>query len=294
VRTYSSWLIGGAVLALAVLAVADGIRSKDASPASQPAPERLSVLHGLLVASDAGCVTRAVRLPSLADESSPRRPDCGERVWSDDGTLVAHCHRDITSLASSDGRVRFADVRGCAPAWRPDGALSVVRDGEIVVVRRRGPEQVFFTRERLGAALRTLVERPETYSFVEVQWFGLSSFVALVRGERPWETAAAVFARGGLESFFPQFGGHIESLRASPLGNYAFARTDPGRQYVMVTRGGEEMRIPGIANARALTWSPDESWIAIATRTATFIAHTGSSEVFARVPFGARALDWRP
>ena len=149
------------------------------------------------------------------------------------------------------------------------------------------------TREELGAALRTLVERPETYSFAEVEWFGLSSFVAIVRGERPWETAAAVFARGGLESFFPQFGGHIEGLRASPLGNFAFARTNPGRQYVMVTRGGEEMRIPRIANARAIAWSPDESWVAIATRTATFIARTGTDAVFARVPFGARALDWR-
>jgi hypothetical protein len=48
--------------------------------------------------------------------------------------------------------------------------------------------------------------------------------VAIVHGERPWETAAAVFAGGGLETFFPEFGGHIEGPRASPLGNFAFAR----------------------------------------------------------------------
>ena len=48
--------------------------------------------------------------------------------------------------------------------------------------------------------------------------------VAIVHGERPWETAAAVLAGGGLETFFPEFGGHIEGPRASPLGNFAFAR----------------------------------------------------------------------
>jgi hypothetical protein len=69
------------------------------------------------------------------------------------------------------------------------------------------------TREELDATRRGTVERPETYSFAEVAWFGLSSFVAIVHGERPWETAAAVFAGGGLETFFPEFGGHIEDLR---------------------------------------------------------------------------------
>lgn len=291
-RALSTWLIGGAILVLVAVAVADGIRSNDATPATKPTPTPLSVLHGVLIASDAGCRTAAVRLPSLAAEAPPFVPDCGGNVWSHDGTLVARCRNDITSVSSADAQFTLGPVRGCAPAWRADGALSVVRDGSIVVVRRRGAERAFMTREQLGAALRTLVERPETYSFAEVEWFGLSSFVAIVRGERPWETAAAVFARGGLESFFPQFGGHIEGLRASPIGNFAFARTDPGRQYVMVTRGGEEIRLPGIANARAIAWSPDERWVAIATRTATFIARTGNQRVFARVPFGARALEW--
>jgi len=220
-------------------------------------------------------------------------PDCGGQAWSLDGSLVARCRNDVTSITSSDGQLSLGPIRGCAPAWRADGALAVIRDGSIVVVRRHGPEQLFMTREELDATLRGTVERPETYSFAEVAWFGLSSFVAIVHGERPWETAAAVFAGGGLETFFPEFGGHIEDLRASPLGNFAFARTNPGRQYVMVSRGGDEMRIPQIANARAIAWSPDETWVAIATRTATFIARTGTEAVFARVSLGAQALDWR-
>jgi hypothetical protein len=286
-------MVAGAVTALAVVAIADSLRSSgELAPPEQAAPA--ASLRGVLVIADARCRTEAIRLPALAPEAPPRQPDCGGVTLSIDGTLAAQCREDVTAVKSPDGRLLAADVDGCAPAWRSDGALSVVRDGAIVIAGRHGPNRVFFSRGELANALRTLVERPETYSFAEVRWLSRSSFVALVRGERPWETAAAVFGPGGLESFFPQFGGHIEDLRVSPRGDFAFARTEPGRQYVMVSHGGTEMTIPRIANARALAWSPDQRWVAIASRNTTFIARVGSTEVVAQVPVGARALEWVP
>jgi hypothetical protein len=293
-RSASTWLIGGAVAVLLAIAIADAIRSRTDASASQPPARQLAGLHGVLVVADQRCRTSSFRLPSMAREQPAHPLDCGGLVWSDDGSLVARCAGDRTAVRSGDGKILFLDIRGCAPAWRADGALSVVRNGDIVVVRRRGPQLSFYTHEQLGDALGSLVERPATYVFSEVRWFGLSSFVAIVHGRRPWETAAVVFARGGLESFFPVLGGHIEDLQASPLGNFAFARTVPAREYVMVSRGGVEMRLPGIANARAIAWSPDESRVAIATRNAVFIARLGSAQPSNRLSIGAAALGWLP
>ena len=293
-RSAATWLIGSAVAILLALAVADAIRSRDDASASGGSDRQLAGLHGVLLLADESCKTTAFRFPSMTAERPPHPLDCGGRVWSDDGTLVASCTDDRTSVKSADGRIDFGFVRGCAPAWRADGALSVVRDGDIVILRRHGGSITFFTRRQLDAALAGLVQRPETYDFGEIKWFGLSSFVAIVRGSSPGETGAAVFAQGGLEAFVPQFGGRIEGLEASPLGNFAFARTGPGREYVMVSRGGEELPLPRIANARAIAWSPDESRVAIASRTATFIAKTGSRQPSNRISTGAAALGWLP
>ena len=52
------------------------------------------------------------------------------------------------------------------------------------------------------------------------------------------------------------------------------------------------MALPGIANARAFAWSPDEKWVAIATRTTTFIARTGLRDVVQQVPVGGDSLVW--
>jgi hypothetical protein len=149
---------------LIAVAVADGVRSNDASP-TKSAGERLNILYGVLIAGDAHCRAEAVRLPTLAEEHAPVPPDCGGQAWSQDGSLVARCRNGVTSITSSDGQLSLGPIRGCGPAWRADGALAVIRDGSIVLVRRHGPEQLFMTREELDATLSGTVGRPETYSF---------------------------------------------------------------------------------------------------------------------------------
>ena len=289
-RGTATWVIGGAVVALLVVAIADGIRSHaDASDTPAPPPR---TLHGVILAADDACKTEAYRLPSMATERSPQHPDCGGVVWSHDGSLFARCTDDVTTVTSRDGSFQLPDLEGCAPAWRADGFVSVVRDGEIVVARRHGGPFTFFTRAELAEALAGRVDHPADWSFAQVSWFGLSSFVAVVQGSRPDERAIAVFAQGGLETFIPETGGTIEDLHASPLGNFAFARLEPEREYVMVSRGGDRLTIPPVEGARALTWSPDELYVAIATDDETVIARTDSTGIVATLPFGARGLAW--
>jgi hypothetical protein len=52
--------------------------------------------------------------------------------------------------------------------------------------------------------------------------------------------------------------------------------------------------LPRVSDARALAWSPDEEWVALATPEETVVARTGSREVVARLPMGGEALRWLP
>lgn len=287
-RSAFTWIVGGAVVVLLVAAIVDGVRSRADASGSSATPPR--ALHGVIVTADSACQTKAYRFPSMAVERVQHPPDCNGLVWSQDGSLVARCRGDFTSVRSTEG-VQFPNVAGCAPGWRADGALSVVLDGNVVIARRHGRPFIFFSRPQLAYALRAGgVEDAGEWRLTQVSWFGLTSFVAIL--QKPGDSAAAVFAQGGLETFLPHLGANIEDLRASPNGNFAFARVDPQREYVMVSRGGDAIGLPTVRGARAIAWSPDERYVAISTEGETVIAHTGSTKVMTTLPFGAHALAW--
>ena len=42
----------------------------------------------------------------------------------------------------------------------------------------------------------------------------------------------------------------------------------------------------------AIAWSPDERWVALSTRTTTFIAQTGTRRVVRQIAVGGDALAW--
>ena len=294
-----SWIIVAAVGALVVLAAADALRpSNEATP--QPLARTASTtvgrdLRGVLVVGN-GC--RSLRLVRLADlnEVHPHgqiSADCDGLVWSKDGTLYANCIGRSTYIGTAEGR-RIARIRGCEPAWREDGALGVIRDGALVVARRRGPPLELVSRARLAQELRGVFARPGTYELKEIAWVGLIRFAAIVQGARPWEQALIVMSTNGvLESALAQYGAGIQDLRASPSGRYlAFAQTRLGREFRMMPVEGVDIPLPRIGNALNVAWSPDESYVAISTRKTTFVAETGSERPTLQLPFGGRYLAW--
>jgi hypothetical protein len=170
--------------------------------------------------------------------------------------------------------------------------VSVIRDGNLLVAPRRGTPRIFLSQRQLSAQLAGRLPDSRTWSLKEVQWFGRSGFAAILVGRHPWETAVAVFREGVLETLIPEFGQRVSSLRLSPLGDLGFAHNQLGREFVMLTRLGREIPLPRIANARAIAWSPDERWVALSTRTTTFIAQTGTRRVVRQIAVGGEALDW--
>jgi hypothetical protein len=295
-----SWVIVAAVGIVLVLAAADAIRStSDASTpkaASKTSPKTSSPgLPGVIVVGPNCRSLKAMQLRGLSDVQVPRQTDCDGLVWSNDGTLYASCTGAHTVVGTFDGK-RRARLTGCAPAWREDGALGVIRAGGLVVARTHGRPVELLSRKDLGEQLRGVVERPETYRLTEIAWIGLNRFAALVHGAKPWEEALVVFSTtGGLEQALTQYGAGIEDLRVSPEGDYlAFARTALGREFVMTGIDTTNVRLPRIGNALNVAWSPDETRVAISTRNTTYVAEPGARRPLLEIPFGGRYLAWLP
>jgi hypothetical protein len=293
-RRLPSWLIVGAVGALVALAAADALRPTGESARKTATEAGAPDLHGVLVVAGPDCSVAALRLPGLTEQQPPRQPDCGGVVWSRDNTLAARCTKTNGTEVLTANLEFTARVQGCAPAWRPDGALGVIRAGDLLVWRRRGRTQLFISKQQLAEWLNGRLASGEGWEFAEVAWIERTTVAAILQGPRSAEQALAIMSPGGLELFVPTFGQQIEDLRVSPRGDMAFARTRLEPTYSMLRRNGNEVALPRIANARSLAWSPGERWVALATRTTTFIARTGTRKVLMRIPVGGDSVAWLP
>jgi len=297
-RRFPSWLIVAAVGVLVALAAADAIRphTESKSTPTNAAATAPASLSGVIVVAGPDCSASALHLPDLAEQNPPRLPDCGGLLWSQDGSLAARCTPDNGSLVLTADLEFTARAAGCAFGWR-DGSLSLVRRGDLVLWRRRGGERTVVTRAQLIQQLKgraERLERPESYRFVDVSWGDDSSFAAILQGDRPWETAIARFTNRTLDWVVPVFGSHADRLRADAGGRVAFARTVPISQFRALDARGRELNLPGIANANAFAWSPDGKWVAITTRTTTFVAPVGKTDVAAQLPLGGESVEWLP
>lgn len=290
-----TWLVVGAIGAIVALAAADALRSTGGSERRAAPRPTVDDLTGLLLVADAECSVQALRLPDLTQEEPSRRPDCAGAVWSDDATLVAECGDGVTAV-HNQSRELVRRVRGCSPAWREDGSVGVLDRGSLVLARSVFRPVVLMTPAELRANLEELVEQPETYDLVAFDWIATSRFAAVVRGGRLEEQALVVFTTDDrLELIMRGLGRLVSSVRVSPLGHYlVLTNNSPERGFSVLTRAGERVLLPRVPDARALAWSPDEEWVALATPAETVVARTGSREVVARLPVGGEALSWLP
>jgi hypothetical protein len=291
-----SWVIVAAVGIVLALAAADAIRPHSEASRQSSGVEPPVDLQGVLLVASEDCSTTALRLPDLKEESLPFHPDCNGIVWSHDGTLAARC-TETNGTEILTERLEFtARVPGCAPAWRPDGALTVIHDGDLVLWRRRGAARTYLSAERLASALDGQIDDGGSYRLAEVAWHGTVAFVAIVEGSKPGQQAVIAYTPEGVTGVFPELGRHVSGLRVSPAGTYiAFNRSDDaGREIVMLDASGREIPLPRVANVHGLAWSPDESWVALMTRTTTFFARTGTRRVVQQIPVGGESLAWLP
>ena len=201
-----------------------------------------------------GCVLDTLALPDL-EEGGPFQLDWCRLDVSPEGHVVTgpSCPGRAVDVHTTDGSLyRY---RGCAPAWRPDGTLTFVRNGDVATSTETLIRNVArFARGALGKGSRLSIQElawlTDVRLAVRVGSPGVRPDVVIVleRG-RPVSEPLFIDARAQL---------HIshateEILVATGGGVDVF---DPSGNFVSVSRfqGG----------ISAAAYSPDGRWVALA------------------------------
>lgn len=304
----------------------DAIRSRDADEQSAPATTELEerealssqlsalgVRGELLVYADR-CHLRRLELPSLelsGDDESGCVPSGAE---SPDGSTVARCLGDKVELFAPEG-LFLRTLPGCAPAWQPDGTLTVARRGDIVRFRPCPDDRDTCTRVLIEAAeLERAARRHPTVPARSVRLRALIDGIAWLSQTRSAVLLSirisgrlagigalsqiAFFENGRLARTQPFFRHGAPALAASPRGSYL--TQTPG--IVLRSDGTEVSLPPHLRDFHAVAWTPDERFLALATRFAVTVLDVASLERYddqggglrsVTLPLSARDVAWR-
>jgi hypothetical protein len=329
-RRGATVLVVVAVSAIALAAGWDALRGGD-DPAAQPEERPVTstepedegagsvplvdddedAIGGVLYYTDDDCRLNAATLPDIRPTDAPNWDDC-EFTLSPDATRVGDestawdPHSDPRRgrlFREGDGTIQIATnagpegepFPGSAPAWRPDGTLTYFADGEI----RDWPNgSTVVPASRLRMVVtehRNAPDLPDAYGVDEVTehyWLDQDRLVALVRARPragPELNLVAVFD-DGLPFAATDFFSEIEGLWVSPFGTYYAVLTDTLGLYDF---NGNLLPAPQVEGARAVTWSPDEDRIAVASDAGVYVFTPGSAEPVERFDVVAHDLDWR-
>lgn len=124
---------------------------------------------------DEGCVLHTLKLPSLQDAGSFVLDPCRFDV-SSGGDIASGtpCPGRAVEVPSTD----TGHFTGCAPAWKPNGDLTFVRDGDV-----RTPEGDVLIEDVARFALPWFSD-PTRVTVRELGWLTNTRLVAVVRGPR--------------------------------------------------------------------------------------------------------------
>ena len=332
---------------IALAAAIDRFAARSAEPArptTQTAAQlRAAGVGGVLYFTDARCRMRALRLPSLRPVRPPETKGCtfalspdarwnvpAGGVWHPRGRLLAVAHNGLVEVSSVDPVWGYRFERASAPAFKPDGTLTHVRDGDVVEwatecppgseivtfladdATQRCPRVVLTKRELAAGALRAstflaaLVRHGARLSVKETAWLDddrLAAILAVDLRDGGREDVVAVYRGGKALGTAPGFGEPLSDLRVSPRGRFVAARG--GRSgVVLLDRDGAEVSLQDLAQDKfgnallgyvgAIAWSPDERWAAAATHRSVYFFPTGDPRPpMIRLRLVARDLAWR-
>jgi hypothetical protein len=289
----------------------------------EPAPAEM---RGVLLYADESCELRGLRLPERVPARalpwsgcdfalSPRGDQAVSPItdWGPDETTFAS-ESEGSILVSSTPTNAYSFV-GSAPAFRPDGLLSFFRDGEVRTLdvdcaRPHGPvvpmrwiarcSEVVLPNERLRRSARpALGELVDVGSVTvkELAWLDSTRPVAILelrgRFQGRYQVVVAFSGRrfGRVTAGFDET---FSDLQVSPFRRYFGVRSEQSEGVRLFDRRGNPMMIPPLREARAFAFSPDERWLAVATRSDVFVFRTGSANPrVLELGLTANDLAWR-
>ena len=257
---------------------------------------------GTIFYSDAAddCRLHSLRLAGFTEVQPPSFSECrfslspdGTRaapegsVWSPLGGLVAVPREGGFALEA--GSQQTIAVRGHAPAFKPDGTLTQVRDDKLIEWSVDcAPGERLFTLPADNATARcvhTVYPHPVT----SVAWFSNSRFAAVLpKGELVIVDGDRVLVRADLPAF------RLASLELSPKRSFATLWLD-GELAGTFDAGGGPAPLAPVGAVTAIAWAPSERWISAATREGTvFLLRPDAGDArVRRLGISARDLAWR-
>jgi hypothetical protein len=325
-RRWSTALIVVAVAALAVFAAADPLRGSGEPTARVQLPTitsafrptlreilRREAVTGFLLYSDDDCRLHSLLLPRLVDDvireeggvpfvrcrfetGGGRILEEGDTI-SPDGMLVAACRAGRVVVWQTESGEERRTYRGCPPAWRPDGSLTYPQGDRIM----QGSEVLFSARElrdaagtnpnvgNLGVGVRIFVHALDLVWLDEQ--FLITSLEVQTAHTEPQFVTVAFLGQKLLES--GNFGQGTLGWVASPAGSFAAAEDAS-----LVTRAGDFVEPPdNLPEGRAVTFSPDEQWLAYTSGVSIYLIGTPRNSEPGRIiqlPISAEDIVWEP
>jgi hypothetical protein len=289
---------------------------------NQPAASGLS---GVLYYSNAedDCRLDGLSLPDLGNAPPPKLRSCrfslsrdgqaafpDDAEWSPQGGMYAREDDNMIELGPSASH-QALHFPGSARAFKPDGTFTYVRENEVVEWTTscpRGSRLFTLPGDNATARCRRVVlstgdlrrariggEGSGPLIPKDLAWLSDTRLVTVVgdAGISGSREHLSVIDDGQLiGAVISEFGEGMR-LEASPHGNFFTAWY--GDSLVAIRdRNGDLVTFPTIPRVRALTWSPDERWTAVATEHSVFVFRTNTSEPSVRrLPIVAYDLAWR-
>ncbi|HEX2045660.1 MAG TPA: hypothetical protein VHF23_08550 [Gaiellaceae bacterium] len=202
---------------------------------------------------------------------------CTAAAWRSTATARPSAGTAVEVL-TREGAVASRVLDACAPAWRPDGALTYVRDGELWLRPGEGPDHVVISGRDLASAVGPRAE------LEEVAWVDDRRLWAVVRHRRE-----AVLVR-----FHDRIGSvvfrarAVEGLRVDRDGALA-ARTAGDGVTFFDPAGRRLLSVSG----EAVSWAPAGHVAAVAGRREIAFVAPGARRV-ERLALVATDLEWLP
>jgi hypothetical protein len=315
-RRWTTWLLVGALAALGSVAVADALRGTPEAkrigaptisvpliPRNEPAA---SAMSGVLYYSDrVDCQLRAMRLPDLAETSAPELGSCsfsispsgedalpGEAAWSPAGDLYARVRGGLIELGSPTSEQTLR-LPGRAPAFKPDGTFTYVRGNDVLELASPCPDARLFTLpgdNPTGRCRKTVARFRRDGPILSLGWMS-NTRMAVITKPSEW---VLTIREGRLRTSTFGFGRPLTNLQVSPRGSFVAARAEGRGGLLVLGPDGLAAALPPFLSPRAITWSPDERWTAVATENSVFLFRTNASEArVRRLPIHAYQVAWR-
>lgn len=316
-RRLPSALAVGIVVAIGVAALVDGLRSGDPVPAtateSEPGPEPDLARHaaalreagalGLLVVRRPDCGVELLAMPDLARTSLElcAELDASGHVVSLDGRLPSPADNvHVASCVEEGVLVERGDLTfqlpGCAPAWRPDGMLSVVSAGELWGVRLPDTRpRRLLSREELGRLFDPGLPPGDRRSLEvrEVVWSSDTHLVTILRRDSEPRYLVATLSPTEVLRWHCCFE-DLRRLRLSPGGTFVDVASEEGALVYRTTGEPFPLGLQGGRPVEAVAWSPADRFVAVARAGSVTIFEPDGSGLapIARLPIEAADLRW--